>query len=181
MHCATRSGSGSHEVMVSAPSLPISEAALSPLADPLVLLAIAVGILGVIYLCIRHFARRRDHISPTPMRAESQMHDLVQALEDASRQLSAQVDARAAHLESLIADADARSAALSSLLARAKAHDISQKIMGAADPTDSGLGALARHRDIYDLADSGDTPTAIAQKLGRPAGEIELILALRGS
>ena len=36
-----------------------------------------------------------------------------------------------------------------------------------------------RYRAIYDLADSGMTAQVIAQRLSRPTGEIELILALR--
>lgn len=35
------------------------------------------------------------------------------------------------------------------------------------------------HREVYDLADTGRSAHAIAQELGRPVGEIELILALR--
>jgi DNA-binding NarL/FixJ family response regulator len=37
-----------------------------------------------------------------------------------------------------------------------------------------------RHAQVYDLADEGLSPPEIARQLGRPSGEIELILALRG-
>ncbi len=36
-----------------------------------------------------------------------------------------------------------------------------------------------RHAEIYAWADQGRTPREIASQLGRPSGEIELILALR--
>jgi hypothetical protein len=36
-----------------------------------------------------------------------------------------------------------------------------------------------RHGPIWDLADAGETPSAIAQATGQPIGRIELILALR--
>jgi hypothetical protein len=36
-----------------------------------------------------------------------------------------------------------------------------------------------RYHDIHVLADQGRSAAAIAQALGRPQGEIELILALR--
>jgi DNA-binding NarL/FixJ family response regulator len=36
-----------------------------------------------------------------------------------------------------------------------------------------------RHAEVYALADQGRTPPEIAQQLGRPHGEVELILALR--
>jgi hypothetical protein len=171
------------EVILSAPFMPIPQGALAALADPLVMLAIAVGALSLAYLFIR---LRQGRGAGMPMPAadapQRQMHALLQELEEASLKMSADIDAKATRLEALIADADARSAALSALLARAHAHNIAQKLIaGVADNADSGLGALARHREIYDLADSGDTPAAIAQKLGRPAGEVELILALRGS
>ena len=37
-----------------------------------------------------------------------------------------------------------------------------------------------RHAQVYDLADEGLSAPEIARQLGRPSGEIELILALRG-
>ncbi len=57
---------------------------------------------------------------------------------------------------------------------------------GMADGASSAAGAAdapddvdARHGRIYALSDSGYSPRAIAQELGRPVGEVELILALR--
>jgi hypothetical protein len=37
----------------------------------------------------------------------------------------------------------------------------------------------ARHAGVYELADAGMPAGQIAQRLARPSGEIELILALR--
>jgi hypothetical protein len=37
-----------------------------------------------------------------------------------------------------------------------------------------------RYAEVYDLADEGQTPQDIARHTGRPRGEVELILALRG-
>ena len=39
--------------------------------------------------------------------------------------------------------------------------------------------ASARHAEIYALADAGQDATEIAARLGRPSGEVALILALR--
>jgi len=36
-----------------------------------------------------------------------------------------------------------------------------------------------RHAEIYAMADEGRSATDIASRLGRPSGEVELILALR--
>ena len=170
------------EVIVSRFFLPIAQG-LPPLADPLVLLAIGVGVLSILCVLIRQ-RRGREPAAPAPMPQEPgrQIHALLQELDEASRQMSIDIDAKAARLEAIIAEADARSAALTALLARAKAQNMAQKLIaGAAEHGESGLGALARHREIYELADSGQNPAAIAQKLGRPSGEVELILALRGN
>jgi hypothetical protein len=37
-----------------------------------------------------------------------------------------------------------------------------------------------RHAEVYELADGGQSAQDIARQTGRPRGEIELILALRG-
>ena len=37
-----------------------------------------------------------------------------------------------------------------------------------------------RHAEVYDLADEGQSAQDIARHTGRPSGEVELILALRG-
>jgi hypothetical protein len=43
----------------------------------------------------------------------------------------------------------------------------------------SARGASRRHREIYALADAGHSHAAIAEQLGSPIGEVELILGLR--
>jgi hypothetical protein len=47
------------------------------------------------------------------------------------------------------------------------------------DPPDSAGGGDHRHDEVYRLADGGQSARDIAKRLGRPYGEIELILALR--
>jgi hypothetical protein len=44
----------------------------------------------------------------------------------------------------------------------------------------AGNSASRRHAEIYSLADSGMSSAAIANRVGCPIGEIELILGLRG-
>lgn len=46
--------------------------------------------------------------------------------------------------------------------------------------TRSDTGHDPLHNRVYDLADSGLDPIAIARETGQPTGQIELILALRG-
>jgi hypothetical protein len=114
-------------------------------------------------------------------------------LSEMARQVGAQLDARSARLETLLRQADERIAALQGL----------QRVEGSAppgaSPSNAGFGhrleslepagvsadslqaaaADPRHRDIYALADAGHDAPEIAARLGRPSGEIELILALR--
>ena len=57
---------------------------------------------------------------------------------------------------------------------------ISSRAFGDSQRADSGRRAIdPRHAEVYVLADQGHSPHAIAQRLERPYGEIELILALR--
>jgi len=48
------------------------------------------------------------------------------------------------------------------------------------DPTSARLAADRRYEEIYALADYGLAPAEIAQRVGSPIGEVELILSLRG-
>lgn len=167
---------------------------MSWLADPLVLLAVGVGILLTIYLWAR---RRQTPAGVLPARAHAHANAAVAAgeallppsmqalrseLEAAVQRASAQIDDRIERLEALMRQADVKLAALSAALARAKAEQITQRLVsGAAGLEESGLGALSRHNEIYVLADAGRSAREIAQELSRPSGEVELILALRGS
>ena len=47
-------------------------------------------------------------------------------------------------------------------------------------PTASGVSTQNCKQEIYALADYGLSESAIAQRLGVPIGEVELILSLRG-
>ena len=136
---------------------------------------------------------------------EREMSNLLVELSEMARQVTAQLDTRATKLELLMKEADERIEALrqlqSSLPAGASApappsptpatlrqsaaeRDAlmqpldtppvtpppSQRAESAVDP---------RYAEIYALADQGRSPGDIASRLGRPSGEIELILALR--
>jgi hypothetical protein len=55
-----------------------------------------------------------------------------------------------------------------------------QALRPAPAPTASGVSTQNRKQEIYALADYGLSDSAIAQRLGMPIGEVELILSLRG-
>lgn len=165
------------------------------LQDPATMVLLAVGLLGIIYYAFlrpkARNAKRRDPLATPPSQrqslasersAERQMQSLVIELEQLSRRMGSQIDTKAAKLSALIDQAERATSELNAVLAKAKAIDLTDAITnGQSGPADSGLAGLSHHRDIYTLADAGKSIGDIARQTNRPAGEIELILALRGS
>ncbi|MEM1012983.1 MAG: hypothetical protein AAGI46_12280 [Planctomycetota bacterium] len=162
--------------------------------------AMALGVLMLVWLMVLRPAkekrkkRRGDPLAKSASAARSlatersterQMASLVLELESLSRRMGGEMDTKAAKLEQLIAQADAaadRLEAAASTSAPAQAKAIVDKVVaGQSGPADSGLAAIAAHRDIYALADAGESTDVISRKVNRPTGEVELILALRGS
>jgi len=117
------------------------------------------------------------------------MEQLVAELEQLARKISAEIDTKFAKLETVIADADQRIRKLQDLLRAADGRPAIDVVVGDDESTSRGSGAAARssgdagsadrHARIYELADAGKPAVEIARTLGRPTGEIELILALR--
>jgi hypothetical protein len=131
-------------------------------------------------------------------RWEVRMHDLA-------RELSAQLDSKISALEHLIQDAERQIVRLDERLSRkpqgnpeAAIHaDRSASLpaphittQAAALAANSLVGQLAqqstsrpskerRFDEVYALADAGHAPAVIANRVGSPVGEIELILSLR--
>lgn len=111
---------------------------------------------------------------------ERQMSNLLVELSEMARTVSASLDTRAAKLEALMDEADKRIEVLRSLNASpadlplpAALPAASRAIEPPRDVTDE------RHTEVYALSDRGRSVHEIAAALGRPSGEIELILALR--
>jgi hypothetical protein len=85
-------------------------------------------------------------------------------------------------LETLIREAETRTRLLEAALGRARAGELMAGVSaGGGEGHESGLAALSRHREIYEMADAGRPAAEIAQNLRRPEGEVALILALRGA
>jgi hypothetical protein len=119
---------------------------------------------------------------------ERDMQSLMHELSEMARKVGAQLDSRAARLEALIRAADQRLAQLEQPREHSNGH-------AAAPPTSrddrpprpTGPGATPtpaaemdpRHVQIYAMLDEGLTANQIAERLGRPEGEVELIIALR--
>ncbi len=123
---------------------------------------------------IRGEAARRGRASAEMAAAET---------EDIARRLAAVLDNKAAKLEILLDEADRRIAALEAAQAGAREPAQAERVV---DEADAGEGASngrsfepGDHDPVHRLADEGVEPVEIAQRLGRPVGEVELILALR--
>ena len=166
-------------------------------------IAISVGILMVVYVTfVRPLRKKKDKDPlerPTDFSTLSQqraverdMSNLLVELSEMARQMTAQLDTRAAKLELLLKEADERIATLRAAGASAPGSAAADNASDALDgvivearaPSDSAIQSEQkmdpRHAQVYDLADEGLSAPEIARQLGRPSGEIELILALRG-
>src|SRR5439155_22671356 len=96
-----------------------------------------------------------------------------------ARTVGAQLDARAARLEELIRAADERIGRLNSAPAPPDSNGHPADAPSAPSPVTIQEEIDPRHAQIYALLDEGLTSHQIADRLGRPEGEVELIIALR--
>ena len=103
------------------------------------------------------------------------------ALFDFARDYEARLDTKAALLQQLIRTADERIAKLESLGLEEPPQAASTKAKTSAGLSGPHFAASATGRNaaVYAMADAGNTAAAIANELGTPIGEIELILSLR--
>jgi hypothetical protein len=102
---------------------------------------------------------------------EGEVQALLTELAEMAKQISSQLDARAARLEVLIRQADERIERLSAMPKDQRSRFDDDSVHGGTD--------RAKYAEVHALADEGLAPHEIAQRLDRPKGEIELILALR--
>jgi len=127
------------------------------------------------------------------------MDDLLVQLEDASRRIGAQLDTKFAKLEAVIRDADERIARLEGILGRREAKETprttppEQRVASQTGPAPressragtpgeferGGSGGDSRCQRVYELLDAGVAPIRVAEQLGLPLGEVELIMKLR--
>jgi hypothetical protein len=169
---------------------------------------LGLGAFVILYVVVRPMLRRKKDPFNKPFRARSlaqqrsverQMESLLVELSEMTRQMTAQLDTRAAKLEALIHEADEKIARMQALRQEQGAADDGtvaalRKTLDAARTADESPrraaiepppAAPARdvvdpaHEQVYVLADEGKSVSEIATTLRRPSGEIELILALR--
>jgi len=170
-------------------------------------LILGVGAFVILYIVVRPLMRRKKDPFEKPFRARSlsqqrnverQMESLLVELSEMTRQMTAQLDTRAAKLEALLHEADEKIGRLQTLAQRGadegviaalrqtiEPHAPSAALAPASKAIDAPPAAPARdfvdpaHERVYALSDDGKTVSQIASALSRPSGEIELILALR--
>ena len=151
---------------------------------------IAVGGMALLYVLVRPKSKRRDPLAAVPKFSlsrqrdvEQQMQNLLVELSEMSRQITAQLDTRAAKLELLLKEADEKLAALRAANSGA-ATPLPPAERVEAPVVDETVAPLTpaidvRHMEVYRLADEGRAANEISRLVNRPTGEIELILALR--
>lgn len=136
---------------------------------------------------------------------ERDMQNLLVELSEMARQMSGQIDSRTMKLDALIHEADQKIEELKQLIEQQKRGGSSEvlreePLREVEDPAERYIRQFAvaeralrsapvsapsvttgdtRHQDIYGLADAGKSAQEIAAELGKPRGEVELILALR--
>ena len=157
---------------------------------------LGVGAFATLYILMRGRVKaKRDPLEHRPSLSVSQqrqierdMSNLMVEMLETARQMTAQLDTRAARLEALIRDADVRLAQLKSPAPGAAAADqpgatapeaAAEAPAPPAASEDVETPPDPRHAEIWALADEGQSPNEIARRLNRPNGEVELILAIR--
>jgi hypothetical protein len=165
--------------------------------------AIAVGVATIVYVVVIRpmRANKKDPLAKRePDRrlsqhrgVEREMSNLLVELSEMARQMTAQLDTRSAKLEALIREADEKIATLQAasgsvscggnqVLIEAKVLESHAVPMSESRMTvvEQPSAPDPRHAEVYGLADDGQSAQDIARQTGRPRGEVELILALRG-
>ena len=156
---------------------------------------LGIAAVFIVYVMMR-LTKRKKKDTPFPTRSLAQQRSterhyetLLVELNDMSRQITAQLDTRAARLETILRDADERIARLEALNAQPPAKpDFAMPPQPTIAPVveapifktqDEWPAVPNEHAEICRMADDGQSVASIAGALGRPSGEIELILALR--
>lgn len=144
---------------------------------------LGLALLMIAYVALRPFLKKKDPLERPPSTdrlarqrsLEQEMNGMLVQFAQMARDLTAQLDTRAAKLELLIEEADRKIAALDSVAPT----DRGDRVTGAVASPPAASEVDPRHEEIYMLADEGRSVQEIAQRLRRPSGEVELILALR--
>jgi hypothetical protein len=180
----------------------LAAAPVNPLVQwmPVFMAAAVVAMAVLITMSVRARISRRQSSRPDPrqvlekLRSTASRGDNVHAVTaravDTVQQVAAQLDNKAERLEQLLVEATEKIEALEARL-RAAADataaplpppSIAPPVEEPPSPLESPKPAEPADpltRSVYELADSGNDPLQIAQRLEEQVGKVELILALR--
>jgi hypothetical protein len=172
-------------------------------SQQLLLFAGVLAIMMLLTISMRRRTQQRMQLPTTRARerleeltaqrnVRDEMEQLLGELQDLSRKINAQIDTKFAKLETAIRDADERIAELRRLSGVSPddagdqaspppaGHERLSVVLGEdAEPDATDAASRTEHARVYAMADAGQSAVEIAQSLGRPTGEIELILSLR--
>lgn len=152
-----------------------------------VFVAAAASLTFVVLTGLQRFKRRREaalanknleQASPAPMPQAAERWQIE--LHDFTREAEARLDTKLAALQRLIVAADERIAHLESLGLDCPPKTASETISGPHFSTaQAAPQGQARTAAIFAMADAGNSAASIANRLGTPIAEVELILSLR--
>ena len=160
----------------------------------IILLALAVG--GLTILMISTYRRTRERRLQPRTSARDRYTQLqnkaattrdvervMLELDQLARQIHGRIDTRFAKLEAVIRDADERIDHLSRLIRADRGDAAIDVTLESEDPhmpfPSANEETDDRHGAVYRLSDGGLSAAQIGRELGKTAGEVELILALR--
>jgi len=154
---------------------------------------LALALIGLaIFIVTNHRRRRRlgDHSVTTHRRTDLRsmtqgrrdVEEIMAELDRVARGIHGRLDARFTKLETVIREADQRIDRLARLVRAAEGAPALDITLGeqTPDPDPSAPPqTIESHAAVHRLADSGLSLSQIAAEIGKPAGEVQLILALR--
>jgi len=143
----------------------------------------AVVFMGVM-LSTKRRLRRYRQTTKLPTRDNAgqvarDVEDVMAELDELARQINGRLDTRFTKLEAALRDADERIDQLQRLVRQSGGEPGLDVTVGNEPSSAIAAPPISRHANIYALAEKGRTAVEIAGELNQPAGEVELILALR--
>lgn len=165
-----------------------------PALDSLPMMLMGAGVLLLVVVLMGHLRKqvnRRKHTVPLEPKERIQtiredahasssiLERRTAQAEEIVRELTALLDNRSEKLEIMIQHADERIERLERLTAEAEGRMTPRHTGSNAPASETSYANDTLKQQIYDLADQGQKPIEIAQRLGQHTGKVELILALR--
>ncbi len=132
----------------------------------------------------RAYAREQLNRLKEQKSIESDLNSILLHLQQFSREMNANLDAKLARIERALKDADHRVESLERLIAQSEgkpALDVTVGDSQASTSTPTRRFRATSHDQIHTLADQGLNPRDIATQLGRSLGEVELVVAMHNA